>query len=253
MSSFKMSTPMTSGQAQTSAVIANQESQLATAELHQQVLYYNNTATSSSTSLTFDGSVLDIVGSMNVSDNMMVGEEGVEGSMSPQAFEFVTTNPEQVRLDVHNNSVSATTEYDYRMFFTKGATSGSGGSSLGLQGKETSFFNPLSTQPEPAPGIQPTAPSFFLDYGVFNTAGIFPPSANRTYDIPFHTVFRSIPQVQVTINSPLILTEDNPSYMKEYYMIPYVRTITTTGCRVQLYGGGINNGVRISWLAVGCV
>lgn len=249
MSSFKMSNQMTSGQAIQLAVVANQLSQLATGELDKQIMYYNDNATSSSPNLTFDGSVLDIVGNVNVSDNMMVGEQGVQGSTSPQAFEFVTTNPDQVALDVHNNSVGAVNNYDFRMLFSKGATSGSGRSSLGLEGKETSFFAPLCIQPPVAPNTQPLAPPFFMDFGRFQTTTT---GISQKFDVPFHTVFKSPPKVQATIEGfpPMFPI---PSSQRRRFLVPYVKSTTTTGFKIELIGGGYNALWIVDWVAIGGV
>ncbi len=239
MPPLQMSTTMSSGEAVNSAIVANQLYELPTAEHDTEIQYLNEIGPTSSPDLTFDGSNFKVHGNLRVSEGVSIGYLGQEGE-TYRGFEILTNDPNHIFLDAQVQSEEGINSY--RMAFSKGNASTNGSSSLECDGLRTTFFMPIRVQPPVAPPV----PSSFIDFGSQQAV----PGFNQFNPVTFHFVFHSSPRVFVTLFDTTDSAPDDQSPV-----CPYIRDLTPSGCRLQLYGGEpgrpVTTNTTIQWMALG--
>jgi hypothetical protein len=166
----------------------------------------------------------------------IVGYQGPTGGGTSRGWEVIATTPDTVYLDAHTRD-GVFNDYDYRMQFNGGYAGAQGGGQLICEGRQTTFYMPLRTNP---PGA-PLPPSWYLDYGQTDaTAG-----PNQATAITFNTTFDTVPKLQLTL-----IDKNGAGSGNQDNVTLYVETITTAGASVRGYGT-MGPDMAFMWLAIG--
>lgn len=243
MSAFKMNGQLTNSRTMTAALYANQHETRATDADDTEILYYNNGAPTSSAGLTFDGSAVNVTGSVNTTANvnasadMTIGYKGALGT--DHGIRITASDPTAVYMDVHTLAGNQN-NFDYRMIFGGGTTGQNAGGSVNFEGKESNFYTPLRTIPKG----QPSPPPFYIDYGtIIPTTGV-----NEFTQVTYHTIFPEVPHVFCSLWDITGSGADDQTDAT-----PYVTQPTGAGFRLQMYGGTrpVTSATRVWYLALG--